>query len=153
MFERLKLFFQLFKAGSALKDKQFWTRQQAYVVPVVVSVFVLCINLAQTYGIQIPAFLDQDTLTWIAGALYMVVNTCLTIFSHEHLGLPSRNGSEAQQTVPSPSATGDDQGQPIVPPSPVSGPSSRFDEETIRRATEWLERQKPSYPGPLEGAG
>lgn len=142
MLNRLKLFFQLFQAGKTLKDRTFWGRQQAYVIPVVVSVFVLCINLAQSFGITVPVWLDQNLLTWVAGALYMLVNTCLTIFQHEHLGMPSGTSGEAQQAVPEPSATRSDQEQPIVPPSPVSGPSSRFDEDTLARANEWLQRQR-----------
>lgn len=158
MFQKLKSLFQLFQAGKELKNKATWARGQAYVIPLVVGVLVSCLQLAQAFDIQIPAFLTQETLYWIAGSIYMLVNSAITIFSHKDLGIPTGQlptgaSGEALQTVQESSATGSDQEQPIVPPSPVSGPSSRFDEETLRRATEWVERQKPSYPGPLEGAG
>lgn len=151
MLSKLKLFWNLFRQGGQLKDKAFWDKGFAYVVPALVSIFVGALELAKLYNINLA--LDPDTIYSICGAIYFTVCTVFAFVRSKHVGLPSRNGSEALQTVPSPSATGDDQEQPIVPPNPVSGPSSRFDEETIRRATEWLERQKPSYPGPLEGAG
>lgn len=151
MLNKIKLFWNLFRQGSQLKDKAFWDKGFAYVVPALVSVFVGVLELARAYNINLA--LDPDTIYSICGAIYFAVCTIFAFVRSKHVGLPSGDSGEAQQAVPEPSATGSDQGQPIVPPSPVSGPSSRFDEDTLKRATEWVERQKVSYPGPLEGAG
>lgn len=136
MFQKLKLFFELFQKGKQVKDKNFWLQSQSTVLPVLVSLFLLSMELGKAYGFDLQ--INQETLYTVAGLFYFGVNTVILFITNKRIGLPQKSSREAQQAVPNPSATGDDQEQPIVPSIPVS----RFDEDTLARANEWLQRQR-----------
>lgn len=149
MLNRIKLLWSLFSHGKELRDKAFWAKGQAYVIPVVAALLVSGTKLAQSFGVSIPDFIDQETIYWVSGTIYMLVNTCITIASNKELGignasessardLPQESGGEAQQTLPeAPRAS-----QEATEALPNVPEGSRFDEDVHARASEWLKRQQ-----------
>ncbi len=144
MFEKIKLFFQLFQKGRELSKKEFWKQQQSTVLPLVMGFIVVAINLAKSFGVQIDV--DQDVIYWLAGSCYMVINSILTIITSKHAGIgsvPATDSGEAQSSMPSLPSSPEGAGNPTMPSeTEAKSPDfSRFDDDTVRRAREWLERQ------------
>lgn len=150
MFQKIKVLMELFKYGREVSNKKFWQQQQAIVLPIVVAAIVAILNLLKAYGIQIG--IDENTIYWIAGSLYMLVNTGITFATSKHIGIGS-TGSPESPTGALPTA-GMGEAQPSLPslPEAPTGPSvavqpvdttvpaSRFDADTVHRASEWLKR-------------
>lgn len=155
MFAKLKLLLELFKNGKALANKEMWRRQQAYVVPVVLSLLLGCVELARTFNIQI--LLDETTCNYIALVVYGVVNTCLSVMSSTKLGYgsgveQSDMPSAEQAVLELPEAPqGIDEQEPLPTinehSDAVTEASGRFQDDTLERAREWLARNaKPTSP-------
>jgi hypothetical protein len=143
MFAKLKLFFQLFQFGKEVGNKLFWKQAQSTVLPAVVGGIVVVLNLLKSFGIEVG--LDETTIYYIAGSLYMLINSCLTFITSKHAGIggmqPGAVG-EAQQAMPSnPTPAGGVEASTTVQSEHQATSTSRFDDETIRRAREWAERQ------------
>lgn len=130
MFEKIKQLWALFKVGNEVADLKFWQQQQAVVLPVVTSLLVALFQLAKAYGIS--SGLDENSIGFLALALYGVVNTAITIVTSKHLGLPA---PKAMVYHPQPSVAEPQD----APQEPVS---ERFDEDTLARAKEWLSQNK-----------
>lgn len=137
MFTKMKLLWELFQNGKQVVDKEFWLKQQAVATPVIVSLLLLGVQLAKTFGVDIP--LDNETCYMLAGLLYFAVNTVLLFVTNKRLGVPAK-AQEAPQAA-------DD--QDMLPPSNepeeavVEAPSDLDDDsedDTLRRAREWLKR-------------
>lgn len=92
MFGKLSILFKVLQHGNELRDKKFWKSQQAYVLPVVCSVLVGLVQLAQSFGITLP--LDENACMYIAGMLYFAVNTWFTLATTSSLGIPSKKAEE-----------------------------------------------------------
>lgn len=81
---KIRLFLELFKYGNEVSSKSFWKKQQAVVQPVLYGIIVVGIKLLQAYGVEIQ--IEDDVLMLIAGALFFVTNTALTLISSKHIG-------------------------------------------------------------------
>ena len=137
MFGKMKLLWELFQNGKQVVDKEFWLKQQSVVVPVIVSLLLLGVQLAKTFGVDIP--LDNETCYMLAGLLYFAVNTVLLFVTNKRLGVPTK-AQEASQAA-------DD--QDMLPPSnepeeaaveAPSEPEGDLEDDTLQRAREWLKR-------------
>jgi hypothetical protein len=118
MLEKIKAFYNLFRLGQTVADKQFWQRRQVDVVPTLSVGLVALYQLGKQFGVHWP--LDENSINFLAVALYGVVNTILTIITSEHLGIPVADEQvAAQEDLP-----------------------SRFDADTMQRAKEWLAQNK-----------
>lgn len=144
MFGKLKILFELFQTGKQVASKDFWLKQQVVVVPVIVSLLLLGVQLGKTFGVEIP--LDNETCYMLAGLLYFAVNTVILFITNKRLGV----GGTKQASPEAPEASADQEGLPSTNEAEEapSEPPSRFDDDVLDRATEWV--RKNSKNGVIE---
>lgn len=87
-FNRIKLLMELFQNGREISNKENWKRGQAFLQPIIFATLVAGVNLLQACGISIP--IDNDVLLSVAGVLFFVINTALTIVTTKHLGVGAK---------------------------------------------------------------
>jgi hypothetical protein len=136
MFSKLKQFYQLFKIGQQVSDPLFWKKTQAIVQPIVAGAIVLLVTILKGVGIDLP--ISNDLAFGIAGALFFIVNSALTIVTSKTVGLPSD-----VKVVPSvqPSTTQTTQKQPLPSDNEAHVEHNPIDENTRKRAEQWRLQQ------------
>lgn len=95
MFGKLSILFKVLQHGNELRDKQFWKRQQCYVLPVVSGILFGLVQLAQSFGVALP--LDESTCMSIAGVIYFAINTYLSLATTTVVGLPASKPAPADE--------------------------------------------------------
>lgn len=87
MFEKLKLFYDLFRKGQELANVEVWKNRQ--VVANILGGFILAIvALMKAFGYDLP--IDSDTAMSIAFGIAAIVNVILTITTSKKVGLPAK---------------------------------------------------------------
>ena len=87
MFEKLKLFYDLFRKGQELANAEAWKNRQ--VVANILGGFILAIvALMKAFGYDLP--IDSDTAMSIAFGIAAIVNVILTITTSKKVGLPAK---------------------------------------------------------------
>jgi len=81
----------LFRKGEAVANKEAWKTGQI-TATALAGVVMAGANVAAMYGHPLPAAIDADTVTAVAGAVIGVVNLVLTYATSETVGfLPEKN--------------------------------------------------------------
>lgn len=152
MLAKLSAIWKLFKAGEAVANPKLWKTHQVSIT-MLGGLIIAAVQLAKTFGYELP--IDENTAQVIAGGVLAVVNVIFTITTSKHIGiaptgaLPEGDRGEAQQAMPSaPEASG----QAAEPLPSVSGDASpsRFDQSTVERASEWVERHRTAEADPFK---
>ncbi len=147
MFTKIRLLLELFSKGKQVRDKSFWLQAQSVVIPILVSILMAGVELAKAFGYNIP--LDSETCYMLAGVFYFVVNTAILFATNHRLGfgkhpddMPQGASGEAKQALPKPSEA---PSEVTVPMPSQSEANAGIDDDTRKRAEEWLARQ--TQPG------
>ncbi len=80
------LLMEVLKHGQEVANKESWKKGQAYLQPILYALVVACIQLAQAFGFQVE--IDSSVLVSIAGMLFFVGNTVVTLITTKSIGLP-----------------------------------------------------------------
>jgi hypothetical protein len=139
MFNRLKLFYGLFKQGQQVSNPEFWHKGQAVVQPVIAALIIALVALARSFGYELP--IPDDLAFSIAGAIFFAVNSVLTIIASKHIGLPATTVREAEPPVRSNEQTAKEEpaNVQIDDTSDVGRgkADSSIDDDVRARALEW----------------
>lgn len=91
MFNKLKLFFNLFHQGEEVADAAKWKNHQI-TVNTLAALLATVVALSKAFGYEIP--ISDDQLAGIGGGLFALTNVLLTIITSTKVGLPARPESE-----------------------------------------------------------
>lgn len=97
MFEKLKLFYDLFRKGQELGNAEIWKNRQ--VTANILGGFILAtVALIKAFGYELP--IDENTAMSIAGGAIAIINVVLTLTTSKKVGLPAKpDVSEALPTI------------------------------------------------------
>jgi len=117
MFEKLKLFYDLFRKGQEVANPDSWKNKQI-TANILAGIILSIVALAKAFGYDLP--IDQDMAISIGGGFITIVNVILTITTSKKVGLPAKSDvSEAlpaiQPTLLNESAKGSLQTDPNAP--------------------------------------
>lgn len=95
MFEKLKLFYDLFRKGQELANAEVWKGRQ--VKANILGGFILAIvALIKAFGHELPV--DENAAMSIAGGIIAIVNVVLTLTTSKKVGLPAK--PDVQEALP-----------------------------------------------------
>lgn len=83
---KLGAIFDLFRKGESVANKEAWKNGQI-TATALAGVVMAVANVATAYGYALPAGIDPDTVTAIAGGVIGLVNLVLTYITSEKVGL------------------------------------------------------------------
>lgn len=135
MFSKLSQFYKLFTVGHQVCDPAFWKKGQAVVQPIIATLIMLTVVILKGFGYDLP--ISDDLAFTIAGAIFFVVNSALTIITSKHVGLPAK-----REDMPSIQQATDESNRSEAMPSEYvdSTPNGGIDEETRERAKRYVEQ-------------
>lgn len=76
----------LFRKGEEISNKEAWKTGQI-TTTALAGVLMAAANVASAYGHPLPAGIDADTVTAVAGAVIGVVNLVLTYVTSSTIGI------------------------------------------------------------------
>jgi len=88
MLNKLKAFWDLFKAGSSISNPELWKKRQI-TATVLAGLVLAVVNLAATFGYSIP--IDSETASIIAGGILALVNVVLTLITSDKVGITEKD--------------------------------------------------------------
>jgi hypothetical protein len=147
MLETIKQFYKLFSYGHQVSDPAFWKKGQAIVQPVVAALIMLVVAIAKGMGYDLPV--SDELAVSIAGTIFFIVNSILTVITSKHIGVQPRAIREAQPSVSNPEQSGTEEPASVQSGSeaPVGrdGANQSIDEDVRARALEWARQHSAPF--------
>jgi hypothetical protein len=129
MFEKMGIFFSLFRKGNEIADVEKWKGKQISANSLA-ALFVVMLELAKAYGYDIP--ISEVDLLKLAGGVIVIVNTVLTCITSKRAGLPAKEPAQPEPARPVPAPVYPAPEQPAAAPVPAPAPAQPMEEPPLQ---------------------